>query len=88
MKGGHAYHFIGIVPFNGIVLLLDGLSDGPMVIGGVDADWHHSVVQPFFSGLAAVLGGQLEFTVLAVCHNQLQKYQHVACTPNSHSASS
>ncbi|ELP87367.1 ubiquitin carboxyl-terminal hydrolase isozyme L5, putative [Entamoeba invadens IP1] len=74
---GKAHHFIGIIPYNGILLMLDGLSEDPIVIGGAEDDWVTTGVKPFFEGLCKALSGSLDFTILAVVHNQVNKYKEL-----------
>lgn len=39
-KGGAAFHFVGYVPFKGKLYELDGLQEGPILIGDVEnTDW-------------------------------------------------
>ena len=73
---GTCYHFIGIVPYNGILLLLDGLSEAPIVIGTVEENWYKDGIKPFFEGLVNA-NNNVEFTILAVVHNQINKYQQL-----------
>lgn len=75
LEGGKAYHFIGIVPYNGILLLLDGYNECPLILGGADEDWYINGVKEFFNGLIQVMEGNLEFTFLAICHDQIKKYK-------------
>ncbi|EDR22486.1 ubiquitin carboxyl-terminal hydrolase isozyme L5, putative [Entamoeba dispar SAW760] len=79
LKGveGRAYHFISIIPYNGILLLLDGLSEGPIIIGGADENWPITGMKPFFEGLISAMQGSLEFTLLAVVQDQIKKYQEL-----------
>ena len=75
LPGGKAYHFVSIVPYNGILLLLDGFNESPLILGGADEDWVNEVMKPFFEGLISVMQGNLEFTVLAIVPDQIDKYE-------------
>jgi len=67
------YHFIGYVPVNGKVYELDGLKEGPVLLGECDMDKWHEVARPAIQArMGRYSAKEIRFTLLALTQDRLQ----------------
>mmetsp|Transcript_23184 Transcript_23184/g.58766 ORF Transcript_23184/g.58766 Transcript_23184/m.58766 type:complete len:309 (-) Transcript_23184:306-1232(-) len=70
-----AYHFVAYVPRHGLVYELDGLRNGPVIVGGYEDDWV-SAAKPSIERKMSILSeGEIRFNLLAVCGDLKEKYE-------------
>lgn len=68
-EGGDAFHFITYLPFNGNLYELDGLKEGPVLLGEIGAgqEWTDSIQPHIQERMSRYAQGEIHFNLMAVC---------------------
>eukprot|EP01012_Entosiphon_sulcatum_P028003 TRINITY_DN3382_c0_g1_i1.p2 TRINITY_DN3382_c0_g1~~TRINITY_DN3382_c0_g1_i1.p2 ORF type:complete len:315 (+),score=55.01 TRINITY_DN3382_c0_g1_i1:1240-2184(+) len=67
------FHFIGYLPKDGFVYELDGLQNGPILVGEYVDDWISTVRQAVQTRIAEYASTEIRFNLLALCKNPLDE---------------
>ncbi|CAD7002975.1 unnamed protein product [Ceratitis capitata] len=76
-KDDDVFHFIGYIPINGRLYELDGLKEGPVDLGAVEADQNWiDVVRPIIEKrMQKYSEGEIHFNLMAIVSDRLKIYQ-------------